>query len=264
MTEWKRNGRGGGGSTDGWEPARVRNMKRFCSAFTSLLTSLPVAALLLGTASKPLAAQETSVNPGINESYKSPDLNPDEWKQRFETESREVYAFRDKIMEETGFGEGWAVADIGAGTGLFTLLLSEKVGPEGTVYAVDIATPFLASVHNRAREAGRDNVKTVLCTDRDSKLSPESVSGVFISDTYHHFEYPEQTMASIHRAMKPGGILVLIDFKRIEGESSDWILNHVRAGQEVFVQEVLDAGFEILDEKDFLDENYYVRFRKKD
>ncbi len=86
----------------------------------------------------------------------------------------------------------------------------------------------------------------------------------FICDVYHHFEYPQATLATLHKALKPGGELVLIDFKRIPGETSDFIMNHVRAGQEVFEAEIIAAGFEKVGEAtDLLKENYFVRFQRK-
>lgn len=69
-------------------------------------------------------------------------------------------------------------------------------------------------------------------------------------------------MASIHRALRPGGQLVLLDYRRIEGKTPDWLLKHVRAGQEVFSKEIEAAGFKVADQPDFLKENYFVRFRK--
>ena len=70
-------------------------------------------------------------------------------------------------------------------------------------------------------------------------------------------------MKSIHRALKPKGQVVLIDFHRIKGVSSDWVISHVRAGQEVFAQEIIDAGFKQIEEKwDLLKESYFLRFEK--
>jgi predicted methyltransferase len=72
-------------------------------------------------------------------------------------------------------------------------------------------------------------------------------------------------MASVYRALKAGGSLILVDFHRIEGKSSDWIMGHVRAGQEVFTKEIVDAGFRQVEEKeDLLEESYFVRFEKSD
>lgn len=213
-----------------------------------------------------LWAQEQSVKPGINENFKSPDLKPEEWAGRFETESREVYAHRLEIVKTAGVKAGATVADVGAGTGLFTMLLAEAVGEAGKVLAVDIAAPFLAKIRERARSEKHLNVETILGTDKDSKLPTNSVDLVFICDTYHHFEFPQDTLASIHRALKPGGLLVLVEFERIPGKSSDWTLNHVRAGKEVFMKEIEAAGFELLSDggTSFLKENYLVRFKRKE
>jgi predicted methyltransferase len=128
---------------------------------------------------------------------------------------------------------------------------------------VDIAAPFLAKIRERAKAAGRPNVETVLGTDKDTRLPANAVELVFICDTYHHFEFPAETLASMHGALKPGGLLVLVDFQRIPGKSSEWTMNHVRAGKETFIKEIVAAGFEVVDEADFLTENYLVRFRKR-
>jgi ubiquinone/menaquinone biosynthesis C-methylase UbiE len=154
------------------------------------------------------------------------------------------------------------VADIGAGTGLFAPLLSKAVGPDGTVYAVDIVKDFLAHIERRAAEAGLRNVRTVLCTERSAELPPASIDAAFICDTYHHFEFPRSTMASIRRALRPGGEIVLVDFKRIPGTSSEWILNHVRAGQETVTAEIEAAGFSKIEEIGLLRDNYILRFRR--
>jgi FkbM family methyltransferase len=205
-------------------------------------------------------AQEKSVRPGINKPFESPDVQ--EFVGKFEVESREVYARRHQIVEACQLKEGIAVADVGAGTGLFTRLFARAVGPEGRVYAVDIAPRFVEHVRQTCREAGLKNVEGVVCTPASVKLPANSVDLVFVCDTYHHFEFPQKTLASIHQALRPGGRLVLVDFQRIEGKSSEWVLGHVRAGQEVFVREVVDAGFKVAGEEKFLKENYLVRFEK--
>ena len=209
-------------------------------------------------------AQEESVKPGINEKFLDPDLKVDEWSQKFEVESREVFHQRDEIVAAIGLKPGMTMADIGAGTGLFTVPFSKAVGATGTVYAVDIARNFLTHIKARAERAKAGNVETVLCTDRSVELPKDSIDLAFICDVYHHFEYPEASLSSLYKALKPGGQLVLIDFKRIPGESSDFVMGHVRAGQEVFEAEVTAAGFEKVEEvKDLLNENYFVRFQKK-
>ena len=69
-------------------------------------------------------------------------------------------------------------------------------------------------------------------------------------------------MASVHRALRPGGQLILVEYCRIEGKTPDWLLKHLRAGQEVFTKEIEAAGFKVVDQAGFLKENYFVRFAK--
>lgn len=206
-------------------------------------------------------SQEKSVNPGINDSFRDPDVK--EFIGRFEVESRELFVRRHEIVAACQIKPGQTVADIGAGTGLFTRLFSEAVGNGGRVIAVEISQKFLDHIQATSREAGQRNVDTLLAKADSTGLPPESVDVAFICDTYHHFEFPLKTMASLRRALKPGGRVVLVDFRRIPGTSSDWVLNHVRAGQEVFEAEIIKSGFEkASEEPDLLSENYFVVFQK--
>jgi SAM-dependent methyltransferase len=206
-------------------------------------------------------AQDKSVRPGINKPFENPNVG--EYVGKFEVESREIYAKRKEIVAACKLKPGMAVADVGAGTGLFTRLFATEVGPEGKIFAVDIAPKFIDHIAKTCKEAGLKNVQGIVCTPTSAELPENSVDLVFICDTYHHFEFPYKTLASIHRALRPGGQLVLIDFHRIEGKSSDWVLGHVRAGQEVFVNEIVTSGFKQVGEEKILKENYFVRFEKK-
>lgn len=221
-----------------------------------------VVALLL--IAPPAFAQEKSVKPGINDAFKNPDV--EKYKGTFEGESREVYVHREQLIAACGLKPGMVVADVGAGTGLHTRLFAKAVGEEGQVYAVDISPKFLEHIQKTSREAKLKNVTPVLCNEDAVDLPKGAVDVAFVCDTYHHFEFPERTLASLRRAIKPGGKLVIVDFKRIEGVSSAWTLNHVRAGQEVVEKEISAAGFKKTDEvKDLLKDNYLVVFtREKD
>lgn len=207
------------------------------------------------------AQREQSVRPGVNDPYKN--ANVAEWTQRFESESREIYASRGEILQALGVRQGMDVADIGAGTGLFTLPLARDAAP-GRVYAVDIVPEFLAHIEQRAAGQGIRNVQTVAAREDSIALAPGSIDLAFLCDTYHHLEYPRGTLASIYAALRPGGEMVVIDFKRIEGVSRSWVLEHVRASQEQVVAEITAAGFVPAGEVQLsgLRENYFVRFRK--
>jgi ubiquinone/menaquinone biosynthesis C-methylase UbiE len=206
---------------------------------------------------------EQSVNPGINDSYLKADQDVEAWVGRFERESREVFRDRQKIVDAVALKPGMDMADIGSGSGLFEPYFAKAVGPEGKVYAVDLVPDFLTHIEKKAQEAGLNNIETRLCTERDVSLPRNSIDVAFLCDVYHHFEYPKTSLASIHLALRKGGELVVIDFKRIPGESSDWILNHVRAGEEVVIKEIEAAGFEMVSRYSFLDENYMLRFRRR-
>lgn len=213
--------------------------------------------LAAGTA---LPAQEKSVRPGINDPFRDP--NVEDFIGKFEIESREVFTRRADIVAACGIRPGQTVADVGAGTGLYTRLFSPQVGETGRVIAVDIAQKFLDHIETTTRQAGLRNIETRLCQADSVALPPNSVDLVFICDTYHHFEFPTKTMQSVFQALKPGGRVVLIDFRRVEGQSTDWVLTHVRAGQEVFEAEVTAVGFKKLKEPLRLKENYLVMFQK--
>jgi len=150
----------------------------------------------------PAAAQERSVRPGINKPFENPDVK--EFVGKFEVESREVYARRRQIVAACQLEPGMAVADVGAGTGLFTRLFARRVGPTGKVYAVDIAPRFVRHIERTCEQQGLRNVVGVVCKPDSAGLPPNSVDLAFICDTYHHFEFPSRTMASVRRALRPG------------------------------------------------------------
>lgn len=207
---------------------------------------------------------EKSARPGINERFVDPELQVDEWLARFEVESREVYAARREVLKACKIQPGYRVADIGAGTGFYSRLFAEAVGDQGWVFAVDIAPRFLEHINRQSREDNIRSITSVLATDRATRLPPNSIDLAFVCDTYHHFEYPRSTLASIYQALKPAGVLVVIDFEKIPGKSREFILGHVRAGKQVVRAEIEDVGFRLIQEVPIssFQENYLLRFQK--
>lgn len=205
-----------------------------------------------------------SVKPGINKRFKDPALDMKWAVKVFEGESREIFVERAAIAEALKLASGESVADIGSGTGLFLPWFTEAVGAEGKVYAVEIAPKFIDHIQGLAKENGWSQVETVFCTDKSTELGSATIDAAFVCDTYHHFEYPMATLASIHQAMKPGGRLVIVDFERIPGRSREWVLGHVRCNKETVIKEVTAAGFVFLDEVEVkgLLENYLIRFTR--
>ncbi len=204
---------------------------------------------------------EQNVNPGINRNYVNPDIG--EWRGILERDGREVWDRRDDIIRQLRLSEGQRIADVGAGTGFFSAMMAARVGTSGRVYAVDIASNFVQTSVQRARDLGLNNVVGVVNDPYGVGLPTSSVDLIFISDTYHHFEYPQSTLRSMHSALRPAGELVVIDFKRVPGVSGPWVMGHVRAGEPQVIAEIETAGFELTERLDFMQTQYYLRFRKK-
>lgn len=221
-------------------------------------TSRLLAAVFLLLLSAWTGAQEQSVRPGINRGYEGADFA--RWQGMFESEGREVYEHRHAILAALDIRPDMTVADVGAGTGAFILLFASKVGAGGTAIAQDITPEFLEGIAERARRAGLDQVRTVRGDARDARLPANALDLVFTSDVYHHFEYPQDMLASLHRALKPGGRLVIIDYERIPGVSPPWILGHVRAGRGTVIAEVEAAGFRLAKTHALMRENYFLEF----
>lgn len=229
--------------------------------FTGLLILALATFASMGAMAQVSAAPEQNVNPHANDHFR--DAEWERWVAVFERDGREVYDRRHDILEALNIQPGATVADIGAGTGLFTRLFAGAVGPAGRVYAVDIAPNFVENIMRTAKAQGLDNVIGILNSQRDVMLPAASVDLAFIADTYHHFEYPLTTMASVHRALRPGGQLVVVDFKRIPGVSTPWVLGHVRAGKDTFIREIESVGFTLKEDKDFMETQYFLRFARE-
>ncbi len=224
----------------------------------------------VGCAQPDTAAPEQSVKPGINRPFTG-GVDVERFVGVFEAERREIFKHREKIVETLGLKPGMVVADIGAGTGFYSIMIAERVGPAGKVYAVDIAPRFLERIQTLATAAKLTNVSTVQCREDSAELPPNSIDLAFICDTYHHFEYPRSTMSSIRRALRPGGEIVLVEFlhdeeniKHLSEDRRDWIRDHVRLGREETIREMQGFGFEHASspKTPYLDESYIVKFCK--
>ncbi len=212
----------------------------------------------------PSLAQEASVSPTINQTFKSADLDVENWVTRFTGESREVYAARAEVVKALALKPGDMVADVGAGTGLYTRLFAQAVGPTGRVYANDIAPKFLAYIAQNAARDGLKNVTMVQGGDRSTNLPDSSVDVIFHSDVYHHFEYPQAMNADLRRALKPNGRLYVLEFEKVAGLSTANTMTHVRAPKETVIAEITKSGFTLVEQVKVpgLRENYMLHFRK--
>jgi ubiquinone/menaquinone biosynthesis C-methylase UbiE len=200
----------------------------------------------------------------MNKKFTDPNADIQQFVKRFENDARDVYAKRREITRAVGLRPGDDVADIGTGTGLFSFLFVEPVGAKGTVYAVDIGSVFVKYIAEQAKQRGHERVvKTVLNTPDSLELPPGSIDVAFTCDTYHHFEHPEKMLASIHRALRRGGRLVVIDFD-LRNDSGEFVKQRARAAKEVYYREITAAGFELIETKGapMIKDNFYAEFRR--
>jgi len=233
----------------------MRRPSPLCLACAGVIGALAMAS--------PLAAQ-TTITDTAKELNKSFDADISQWKQRFEHEGRAIYDKRYAILDHLELRPGLDVADIGAGTGVISRLIAQRIAPGGTVYAVDVAKNMVDHIAKTADTERIPNLNAVLGDPRSPKLAPNSVDVVAIIDAYHHFEYPKEMLAEIKKALRPDGLLVLVDFKRIEGISKAFILKMVRAGQGTFTDEFQNAGFDLVSRHDdMFDEQYLLKFRHR-
>lgn len=133
-----------------------------------------------------------------------------DWLERAERDSLDQ---PDKVLDTIGITAGSTVADIGAGTGYYSLRLAKKVGPHGRVLATDIQPEMLSLLQANMKKASLTNIETILTTPTDAKLPVGQLDLALLVDVYHELAHPEETMAQVRRALKPEGRLVLIEYR---------------------------------------------------
>lgn len=196
--------------------------------------------------------------------YPNTPVNVDVWLERLEVSSRELYSARMNVAGALHLKPGMRVADVGAGTGLYTLIFADQVKPGGIVYAIDIAPRFLSLINQRAEDLGLNNIVSVLSRPDSITLPPESVDVVFIADTYHYIDQPEALMKTVYSALRPGGAVYIVDFNLAEGATPPPDKRQVRFGEAGMKAEVTSFGFNFVDEVpvEGLSKNYMLKFTR--
>jgi predicted methyltransferase len=155
----------------------------------------------------------------------------------------------DKALDYIGIAAGSAVADIGAGSGYFTTRLARRVGPTGKVYANDIQQGMLLLIRDKLERMKLGNVDLVLGTTDDPNLPANSLDLALMVDVYHEFSAPERMLGKLFTALKPGGRLVLLEY-RAEDPQVPILEEHKMTRAQVKV-EIEAAGYKLerLDER---------------
>lgn len=180
------------------------------------------------------------------------------WLERPEREREER---TDLLLGNLPLEPDDVVADIGAGTGYFSLPIARRV-PQGRVLAVDIQPEMLAIVADRASAAGLANVVAVQATETDPRLPAGQVDLVLMVDAYHEFSHPQEVMAGVVAGLKPGGRVVLIEYRAEDPEVP--ILTLHKMSQSQARKEMQAAGLEWVETRDFLPQQHFMVFAKPD
>jgi ubiquinone/menaquinone biosynthesis C-methylase UbiE len=157
---------------------------------------------------------------------------------------------------------GQTVCDMGCGNGFYTLQLARLVGPQGRVIAVDIQPEMLHMLDARAKEATLTNIELVEGTAVDPKLPGEGVDLILLVDVYHEFSHPEEMLAAMRAALKPGGRIALAEF-RLEDPSVPIKLLHKMSKKQI-LKEFPPSGFKLVREFDKLPWQHLMFFERDD
>jgi ubiquinone/menaquinone biosynthesis C-methylase UbiE len=217
----------------------------------ALIVALFVAAAAASSPAQDKDAKEKPKKPPAKSSVEGQ-------RKTLEDPKRQVVVKRDEIVAACDLKPGMIVADVGAGTGVFTRLMAPKVGPQGKVLALEIKKDLVEHLEKICREQKLENVVASLSTPTSTELAAESIDLAFVSDTYHHFDHPREMLASMRSALRPEGRLVVVDFEKAGG-----MKDHVRTDKKTVIAEIESAGFTLVDEKDTVPEHYLLRFKKR-
>ena len=177
-----------------------------------------------------------------------------------ETPDRASWQMPEKVANYLGIKEGDVIADIGAGSGYFTVFLSKKAGNNGKVLACDIEKGMINYIKERIKKENLKNVVPVLCKPDDPMLSPSSADLVFICDTYHHIEKRNEYLKLLKKYSKPEGRIAIIDYQKKETPHGPPL--SMRISKEDIVKEITDAGYKLEAEFFFLPYQYFMIFIK--
>lgn len=173
---------------------------------------------------------------------------------------RDLWQRPDQIMDAMGIADGSVVADIGAGSGWFTIRLARRVGPQGIVYAEDVQHLMISAISRRVSREGFTNVKPVLGTNNDPRLPPRSVDAVLMVDSYHEVEDRVTMLSNVAKALKPQGRLGIVDF-RLDG-TGPGPAPEERVSPDVVVKDAAQAGLKLIRQEPFLQYQYFLIFGK--
>jgi SAM-dependent methyltransferase len=177
-------------------------------------------------------------------------------------EERDIEEAPDAALDALGLTPGLVVADVGAGSGYMTIRMAQRVGPEGRVYASDIQPEMVALLEERLEDEKITNVTTVLGLVDDPKLPDGAIDLALLVDVYHEFSAPQAMLRGLRKALKPGGRLVLLEYRKEDPRIPILELHKMSVAQAK--QEVEAEGFELTRVDERLPRQHILVFTKRE
>jgi ubiquinone/menaquinone biosynthesis C-methylase UbiE len=178
----------------------------------------------------------------------------------FEYPGRDQKLQINRVMDLLHIRPGKNVADLGAGSGWFTVRAAHRVAPNGTVFAEDINPDAIRYIDQRARKEQIPNIKTILGSPDDPRLPPASIDALLMLKVYHEIANPILLMQRLHASLRPGARIGVID-RNGNGSGTDHGLNHA-----VVIKEMDEAGYRLIATYDFTKadgQDYFLIFTAK-
>lgn len=183
----------------------------------------------------------------------------EKWAKNFDNPARDEWQKPDQVLDALKLAPNMSVADVGAGTGYFSVRLAKRV-PQGKVYSVDIEKDMVRYLGERAKKEGLANMTAVQATPESANL-PEPVDVILLVDAYHHIGNRLDYFKKLSASLKPQGRLVIIDWR---AEGADGPPKEHRVSFEKSSAELKDAGYTLVETQDFLPRQYFAVFKKSD
>lgn len=181
------------------------------------------------------------------------------WAKEFDNPERDAWQKPEEILDALHLERTSSVADIGAGTGYFSVRIAKRI-PEGRIFAADIEPDMVGYLGERARREHLTNLMPVQAS-ADATNLPEAVDVVLVVDTYHHIENRTLYFAKLKSSLRPKGRLAIVDFK---ADSPSGPPVQYRISPEKVTEELNAAGYSLIETHRFLPRQYFLVFRKRD
>ncbi len=219
--------------------------------------SLCVAAVLIAVPAR--AQQHGGQKPGAMDHMDHKFDDPERYAKSFDDPARDAWQMPARVIEALALKPGQKVADVGAGTGYFSVRLA-RAAAAPKVFAVDLEPKMVEHLTKRAAAEGLKNITAVQASTTSPNL-PEPVDVVLVIDTYHHIGNRPAYFAALKAKLTPGGRLAIVDFRKGGGEGGP--PDHFRFTPEQITGELAQAGYVLDRAHDFLPRQHFLVYRIK-